>query len=98
MLPTLARRAAAGVTAGATRPPLTIYTNPYRTKKVWPPDYKQLSWQEQLRFEKKYKRRVTLACARPRWDKGVKLVQLVTTIGAFSPGSPVRERWMREGD
>ena len=85
MLPTLARRAA----AGATRPPLTLYTNPYQTKKIWPPDYKQLSWQEQLRFEKKYKRRVTLACSRPGWDKGVKLVQLVTTVGAFVPGSLV---------
>lgn len=87
MIPTLARRTAASAAAGATRPPLTIYTNPYRTKKVWPPDYKQLSWQEQLRFEKKYKRRVTIACARPGWDKGVKLVQLVTTVGTFSPGS-----------
>lgn len=76
MLRTLARRAAA-----APKPPLTIYTNPYRPKKVWPPDYKQLSPQEQLRFEKKYKRRVVLACARPRWDKGVKLAQLVAIVG-----------------
>ncbi|KAL2113140.1 hypothetical protein VUR80DRAFT_5219 [Thermomyces stellatus] len=75
MLRTLVRRSAA-----APKPPLTIYTNPYRTKKIWPPDYKQLTPQEQLRFEKKYKRRVTLACARPRWDKAVKLTQLFTIV------------------
>ena len=65
---------------------MTIHNNPYQTKKVWPPDYKQLSWQEQLRFEKKYKRRVILASRRPKWDKGVKLVQLATTVGRFPLG------------
>ncbi|KAL1900908.1 hypothetical protein Sste5346_001969 [Sporothrix stenoceras] len=48
----------------------------YKNKKVWPPDFTRLSPQEQLRFEKRYKRRVALASARPRWVKFVKLVQL----------------------
>ncbi|CAI4217194.1 unnamed protein product [Parascedosporium putredinis] len=81
MLRTLVRRSAAAATE---RPPLTIYTNPYQTKKIWPPDYKQLSWQDQLKFEKKYKRRVILASRRPKWDKGVKLAQLATTVGVLS--------------
>ncbi|SPO03338.1 uncharacterized protein DNG_06020 [Cephalotrichum gorgonifer] len=81
MLSTLARRTAFTAAAAPKRPPLTVFTNPYQPKKVWPPDYAQLSFQEQLRFEKKYKRRVMLACARPRWDKGVKLAQLVTVVG-----------------
>lgn len=92
MLRTLVRRSAA-----APKPPLTIYTNPYRPKKNWPPDYKQLSFQEQLRFEKKYKRRVNLACARPRWDKGVKLAQLMTIVGTFSFWINRRD-WGQVGD
>lgn len=56
------------------RPPLP--QQKYKNKKVWPPDFTRLSPQEQLRFEKRYKRRVALASARPRWVKFVKLVQL----------------------
>lgn len=94
MLRTLVRRSAA-----APKPPLTIYTNPYRTKKIWPPDYKQLTPQEQLRFEKKYKRRVTLACARPRWDKAVKLTQLFTIVCTYwSRLLPVWGRWSEVAD
>ncbi len=71
MLATLVRRA-----ASSARAPLTIYTNPYKTKKVWPPDFAQLSPQEQFRYEKRYKRRVKLLAERPRWTKFVKLAQL----------------------
>ncbi|TDZ15075.1 hypothetical protein Cob_v011940 [Colletotrichum orbiculare MAFF 240422] len=76
MLPTLARR----IAATASRR-FDVFSNPYRTKKVWPPDFTNLSYQTQLRFEKKYKRRLALVYARPRWDKAIKLLQLVTVVG-----------------
>jgi hypothetical protein len=53
----------------------------YKLKKVWPPDIKTMTPQQQLRFEKKYKRRVRLATNRPRWDKFVRLAQLFTSTG-----------------
>ncbi len=71
MLATLARRA-----ASVAKTPLAISANPYKTKKVWPPDFSQLSPQEQFRFEKRYKRRVKLLAERPRWTRLVKLTQL----------------------
>ncbi|ROW06481.1 hypothetical protein VMCG_04232 [Cytospora schulzeri] len=51
-------------------------------KKVWPPDFKRLSKQEQFRFEKKFKRRLALAMARPQRERLLKLVQLfsVTSV------------------
>lgn len=71
MLPTLVRRLAA-----APKPKLTIQNNPYKTKKVWPPDFSKLSPHEQFKFEKRYKRRVKLASARPKWNKIIQLTQL----------------------
>lgn len=47
----------------------------YPPKKNWPPDFERLTNAEQLRFEKKYKRRLKLAQARPRWDKFIRLTQ-----------------------
>ncbi|KZL82531.1 hypothetical protein CI238_02810 [Colletotrichum incanum] len=76
MFSTFVRRAAEA--AGSK---LTVFNNPYRTKKVWPPDFTNLSPQSQLRFEKKYKRRLALVYARPRWNKAVKLAQLATVLG-----------------
>ncbi|KAF9878780.1 hypothetical protein CkaCkLH20_03680 [Colletotrichum karsti] len=76
MLPTLARRMAE---TAARR--FDVFSNPYRAKKVWPPDFTGLSPQAQLRFEKKYKRRLALVYARPRWDKAIKLIQLATVTG-----------------
>ncbi|GAO16260.1 hypothetical protein UVI_02000400 [Ustilaginoidea virens] len=58
-----------------------IASNPYKARKVWPPDFKELNHAQQLRFEKKYKRRVLLAGRSPRWEKGVKLAQLATIAG-----------------
>ncbi|KAF3025584.1 hypothetical protein E8E14_011990 [Neopestalotiopsis sp. 37M] len=86
MFATVARRSAADSfpsrLRSATRPPSTaIYTSRFRPKKIWPPDFSKLSAKEQFRFEKKYKRRVKLATARPRWDKYVKMAQLVTVTG-----------------
>ncbi|KAI8630783.1 hypothetical protein F5Y19DRAFT_33684 [Xylariaceae sp. FL1651] len=94
MFPTLIRRLAASQLPIApklrntTRPPLTgIYANSrYKPKKVWPPDFSSLSEKEQFRFERRYKRRVKLATARPRWDKLVRLAQLgsVTFVLIYS--------------
>lgn len=72
MFTTLVRRAAERSRSQLDFPNLP---NPYRLKKVWPPNFSKLSPQEQLRFEKRYKRRVQLAAARPRWNKMVKLAQ-----------------------
>ncbi|QUC23980.1 uncharacterized protein UV8b_08221 [Ustilaginoidea virens] len=60
-----------------------IASNPYKARKVWPPDFKELNHAQQLRFEKKYKRRVLLAGRSPRWEKGVKLAQLATIAAAL---------------
>ncbi|KAI3316462.1 hypothetical protein HD806DRAFT_349944 [Xylariaceae sp. AK1471] len=95
MFPTALRRLAstgappiAPKLRNATRKPLTgIYANsPYKPKKVWPPDFAKLSQKDQFRFERRYKRRVKLATARPRWDKYVKLAQLgsVTFVLVYS--------------
>lgn len=89
MFATVARRSAADSfpsrLRSATRPPSTaIYSSRFRPKKIWPPDFSKLSAKEQFRFEKKYKRRVKLATARPRWDKYVKMAQLVTVTGKFA--------------
>ncbi|KAI1403336.1 hypothetical protein F4819DRAFT_484778 [Hypoxylon fuscum] len=62
------------------------YNGRYKPKKVWPPDFSKLSEKEQFRFERRYKRRVKLATARPRWDKYVRLAQLfsVTSVLIYS--------------
>jgi hypothetical protein len=74
MFPTLMRRL-----AQTARPQFNATTNPvYKLKKVWPPDIKNMTSQQQLRFEKKYKRRLKLATARPRFDKFIRLAQLFT--------------------
>ncbi|KAI1382832.1 uncharacterized protein F4822DRAFT_98118 [Hypoxylon trugodes] len=63
-----------------------FYDSRYKPKKVWPPDFSKLSEKEQFRFERRYKRRMKLATARPRWDKYVKLTQLfsVTFVLIYS--------------
>lgn len=71
MFSTLIRRA-----AERSRSQLDLPISPYKLKKVWPPNFRNLSPQEQLKFEKRYKRRVQIAAARPRWNKMVKLAQL----------------------
>ncbi|KAI0395637.1 hypothetical protein F5Y17DRAFT_182222 [Xylariaceae sp. FL0594] len=83
LFPTLARRTASSTLASKIVTSTTTTTTRhqplpgrYKPKKVWPPDFKNLSRMEQFRLEKKYKRRVKLATARPRWDKFVRLAQL----------------------
>ncbi|KAL2755415.1 hypothetical protein ACRALDRAFT_1071295 [Sodiomyces alcalophilus JCM 7366] len=82
MFPTLFRLASQATEAAESSLPAS--DRPFQLKKVWPPDFTKLSPQAQLRFEKKYKRRVALKYARPRWNKAVKLVQLVTVTGVVA--------------
>lgn len=67
--------------------------NPFQARKVWPPNLKELTPQQQLRFEKKYKRRVINAQKSPRWHKAVTYAQFATLTGkqeeSWHP-SPVR--------
>ncbi|KAI1751146.1 hypothetical protein F4782DRAFT_505947 [Xylaria castorea] len=83
MVPTLIRRLTTGPpvapklrNATRTAPPGIYADSRYKPKKVWPPDFSKLSGKEQFRFERRYKRRLKLATARPRWDKIVRLAQL----------------------
>lgn len=77
MLPTLIRRAVQGP-----RSQLDLPNVAFKLKKVWPPDFTKLTPQEQLRLEKKYKRRAQLATARPTWNKTIRLAQLFTVTCA----------------
>lgn len=61
---------------------LNVANNPYKTRKVWPPNFAQLSPQQQLRFEKKYKRRIYLASHSPKWNKTARLLQFVMITGS----------------
>jgi hypothetical protein len=61
----------------------TAASTPFKARKVWPPNLENLTPQQQLRFEKKYKRRVVLAQQAPRWQKGVKYAQFATLTGMF---------------
>ncbi|CAN8104158.1 unnamed protein product [Discula destructiva] len=81
MFRTLARQAAQSAAKPApSRKTTSAYVQRmaqlYPPKKVWPPDFMRLSPQEQLRLEKKYKRRLQLATANPKWVKFTKLAQL----------------------
>jgi hypothetical protein len=89
MFPTLARRL-----AERARPRIPTIT-PYPTKKVWPPDFSKLSPQAQLKYEKKYKRRVKLATARPMWNKVIQLTQLfsITCMPIRKPLVSSRSSW-----
>ncbi|PGH02076.1 hypothetical protein GX51_04889 [Blastomyces parvus] len=55
--------------------PSTVYINPHRAKRIWPPDISKLSPKQQFRLERKYRRRAKLKWARPTWTKWTKLVQ-----------------------
>ncbi|KAI0485723.1 hypothetical protein F4859DRAFT_511916 [Xylaria cf. heliscus] len=94
MFPTLTRRLATGSWVApklrnATRaaaPPGVYADSRYKPKKVWPPDFSKLSEKERFKFERRYKRRIRLAAARPRWDKFVGLAQLagVTSVIVYA--------------
>ena len=55
--------------------PYNIKTNPYRSKRTWPPDFTKLSQKHQFRLERRYRRRTKLKWARPTWTKAVTLAQ-----------------------
>ncbi|KAG8163865.1 hypothetical protein KVR01_005783 [Diaporthe batatas] len=86
MFATLARRAAQGSKTQSSAEYIRMIKELYPTKKVWPPDFQKLSPQEQLKFEKKFKRRLAIKAERPAWDKTIKLAQLftVTTVIIYS--------------
>lgn len=63
------------------KPELGNYLNPYRAKRSWPPDFTKLTPKHQFRLERRYKRRVKLKWARPRWTKAVKIMQLGSVVG-----------------
>ena len=50
-------------------------SNPYRAKKIWPPDFEKLSAKHQFRLERRYRRRAQLKWSRPGWTKAMKLAQ-----------------------
>lgn len=54
--------------------------NPYKAKKIWPPDFSKLPPKYQFRLEKRYRRRAKLAWARPQWTKFTKLAQYGLSI------------------
>jgi hypothetical protein len=55
--------------------PIHIATNPYRARKKWPPDFRDLDSKQQFHFEKTYRRRAALKWARPTWNKSIKILQ-----------------------
>ncbi|KAI9760753.1 MAG: hypothetical protein M4579_001491 [Chaenotheca gracillima] len=71
MIPTTALLAA----IAGQKPGFNIYTNPYKAKKPWPPDFDKISPKHQFRLERRYKRRAKLKWARPTWTKAMKLTQ-----------------------
>ncbi|KAI6346187.1 hypothetical protein MCOR25_010995 [Pyricularia grisea] len=83
---TLARRlaAAAETSASGAKSSGKLYISRYPAKKVWPPDYSKLTPQAQLKYEKKYKRRVAMLSERPRWDRFVKLAQLLSVTSILT--------------
>ncbi len=66
---------ASKVSSTYTPAPFRVTNNPYRARKVWPPDFRNLDPKQQFHFEKTYRRRAALKWARPGWNKGVKIVQ-----------------------
>lgn len=76
MLPSAIRRAI------PTKQAYDIYANPYKAKKLWPPDFSQLTQKHQFRLERRYRRRAKLKWARPGWTKATKLAQM-GTIGCM---------------
>lgn len=73
MLRSLVRRA-----AEPSKSAFNIHANPYKAKRLWPPDFTQLPQKHQFRLERKFRRRSQLKWARPRYKKFVKLAQWAT--------------------
>lgn len=56
-------------------PAFDVYTNPYKAKHSWPPDFSKLSDKHQFRLERRYKRRAKLKWARPGLMVATRLAQ-----------------------
>jgi hypothetical protein len=63
--------------------PFTGANNPYRARKKWPPDFRDLHPKKQFHFEKTYRRRAKLVYSRPAWHRRVKLVQHTLVISTI---------------
>lgn len=74
MFPTVIRRAM------SSKPAFDIYSNPYKAKRLWPPDFTKLSQKHQFRLERRYRRRAKLKWARPKWTKAVKIAQMSSIL------------------
>jgi hypothetical protein len=61
-----------------TLPPFNFARNRYPAKKKWPPNLQKLTDKQNYRFERKFKRRVTLKSLRPQWNRWIKIVQWST--------------------
>lgn len=81
MFSTLVRR-----TAQKADPIPYIYTNTFKARRLWPPDFSKINPKHQFRLERKYKRRAKLKWARPRWTKAVKIVQMGSILCGYSVG------------
>ncbi|KAG6354708.1 hypothetical protein INS49_004726 [Diaporthe citri] len=84
MFSTLVRRAAQGTKSPSSAEYIRKIRELYPPKKVWPPDFKRLSPQEQLKFEKKFKRRLAIRAERPRWAKFIKLVPTLHSVIVYA--------------
>lgn len=69
------------VPAGYVPAAFTIDSNPYRAKKIWPPNFDRLTPRHRFHFEKTYRRRAKLKYACPGWRRGVGVVQNVSVLG-----------------
>ena len=63
--------------------PFTAANNPYRARKKWPPNFKNLHPKHQFHYEKTYRRRMKLKYARPTWTKATKIVQWALIYGVL---------------
>ena len=64
----------------------SIRFNRFRAQKIWPPDFAKIPPKQQLRLERKYRRRAKLRYARPGWVKGVKLANWGVCLGMRARG------------
>ena len=61
--------------------PLTAKNNPYKAKKIWPPDFEKVAPKHQFRFERKYRRRAKMKYTHEKWNDGVKIFTWVGVTG-----------------
>ena len=63
-----------------TNSPSNAQNNPYKAKRLWPPDFAKMGPKHQFRLERRYRRRSKLAYTREGWIRGVKLVQYTSIL------------------